>query len=106
MPTPATRAAERDRLQLRHHRRHRARARASRRRASTYGDHAFGLDDAGGRIDADDLVEMREIDRAAPLARARSRNRFDVVLASPIAAPPRAPAAGELGDELSRCLSA
>ena len=61
------RAAERDRLELRHDGRHRA---GGERRVGQVDErrHALGFDDARARVDADDVVEVAEID-----ARPRTR---------------------------------
>ncbi len=54
-------AAEGDRLELRHDRRHGA-LRERRVGESLVGNHSLGLDDAGTGVDPDDVGEAREVD--------------------------------------------
>ena len=63
------RAAQRNRLQLRHHGRHRP-LRERRVDEVDVADHALGLDGARRRVDRDDLIEMGEIDRVPAPRRA------------------------------------
>ena len=90
------RAAERDRLELRHHARHGAMRERGVGQVDKCG-HALGLDDARRRVDAQHLVEVLQID-ARPLpwgAIAKEIGRF---LRQPDAARRRV---GQLGQQPS-----
>ena len=94
MPTPATAPPSVIDLQLRHHRRHRRRARASRRPAPRRWSCLRRRPSPRRRRPASTWSKRPHVEPPPWRRAARSRNRFEVSLASPTRSPPLPAACG------------